>query len=192
MKSSTKKIFVFLIVIIVLLVSLVCYFIFFKKTSECPKCSAVTIKEVEVASKHQYINYQGFKFKMSLDWDFVVAENNYTISNKEENLVLNLTTLNVDYTSFTSSLYQKNYLEELQTSDNITINSSNKEKRNDVDYYIMEGTYNNYNYVIIAIGDDKKTILINAQFLNKVSYDKLKPSVIDFAISPLIEINNQN
>lgn len=192
MKSSIKKMFGLLILVIILLLSILCYFIFFNNKKECPKCSAVTVKEVEVPSKHQFINYRGFKFKMSLDWDFVISDNDYTISNKEENLVLNLTTENVDYTTFTSSLYQKEYLEEIQTSDNMMISSSNKEQRNDVDYYIMEGTYNNYNYVIIAIGDDRKTILINTQFINKVSYDKLKSSVIDFAISPLIKINNQN
>lgn len=192
MKDSSKKIFIGLIMVIIILLAIISYFLFFKKSKECPKCSAVTIKEVEVDPKHQFINYQGFKFKMSLDWDFVISDKDYTISNKEENLVINLTSLDIDYTTFISSTYQKEYLEKVQTSDNIIINKSNKENKNNVDYYIMEGTYNSYNYLIIAIGNDKKTVLINSQFLNKVSYDKLKSSVIDFAISPLIKISREN
>ncbi len=192
MKSSNKKIFIGLIIVIIILLSVVSYLLIFKKDKECPKCSAVTIKEVEVDPKHQFINYQGFKFRMSLDWDFVISDKDYTISNKEENLVINLTSLDIDYTTFISSLYQKEYLEKIQTSDNIIINKSSKENKDGVDYYIMEGTYNSYNYLIIAIGNDKKTILINTQFLNKVSYDKLKSSVVDFAISPLKKINSEN
>lgn len=192
MKNSSKKIFIGLIIVIIILLSIISYLLFFKKSKECPKCSAVTIKEVEVDPKHQFINYQGFKFKMSLDWDFVISDKDYTISNKEENLVINLTSLDIDYTTFISSLYQKEYLEKIQTSDDIIINKSSKENKNNVDYYIMEGTYNSYNYLIIAIGNDKKTVLINTQFLNKVSYDKLKSSVIDFAISPLIKISREN
>lgn len=184
MKSS-KKIFIGLIIVIVILLSIISYLLFFKKNKDCLKCSAVTVKEVEVDPKHQFINYQGFKFRMSLDWDFVISDKDYTISNKEENLVINLTNIDIDYETFISSTYQKEYLEKIQTSDDIIINKSSKENKDGVDYYIMEGTYNSYNYLIVAIGNDRKTVLVNTQFLNKVSFDKLTPSVIDFAISPL-------
>ena len=50
-------------------------------------------------------------------------------------------------------------------------------------YYLYEGSYNNYNYMIVAIGNDKKTVLVKAQFIDKVTFDKLKNDVIDFSLT---------
>ena len=171
----------FLIVLIVILSILLCYFAFFKRNNVEVECSSVSIKEVEVEPKHQYINYQGFKFKMPLDWDFVSKDNNYEISNKEENLFISLNSLPISYEEFLTSTYQNIFLEEIQTSGNIKIENSVNEKN----YYLMEGTNNSYKYMIVVIGNENKVVLVNTQFVDMVSYDKMKKSIIDFSLSAL-------
>ena len=180
-KEKNSGLIFFLIVLIVILSILLCYFAFFKRNNVEVECSSVSIKEVEVEPKHQYINYQGFKFKMPLDWDFVSKDNNYEISNKEENLFISLNSLPISYEEFLTSTYQNIFLEEIQTSGNIKIENSVNEKN----YYLMEGTNNSYKYMIVVIGNENKVVLVNTQFVDMVSYDKMKKSIIDFSLSAL-------
>jgi len=145
------------------------------------KCDAPIEKEVIIEKKptYQLINYQGFRFKMPLDWNFVSLDNNYEISNTDENLFISLDYIDLDYNLFITDEYQKKFLEDIQTSSNTKIENS---KNND-NYYYYEGLNNEYNYSITAVGSDEKVILIKAQFINKLSYDKLKESVINFSVS---------
>ena len=148
-------------------------------------CSPISIKEVEVEPRHQFINFQGFKFRMPLDWDFVSNDNSYELSNKDETLFISLDSIDVSYDEFVSEVYQKTFLEELQTSDNIKIEKSSPKDKDKKEFYLMEGTNNSYNYMITVIGNDNKVVLIKTQFINNVAFDKLKDLVIDFTISAL-------
>lgn len=185
-KNNNLLIIVLLLTIIILF-ALLCYYMFFKKDNKEAECSSVSVKkvEVEVEPTYQYINYQGFKFKMPLDWDFVNNSNLYEISNDEETLFISLESIDISYDEFIADTYQKKFLEELQTSGNIKIEKSSSMDKDKKDYYLMEGTNNNYNYIIAVIGNDEKVILVKTQFVDKLSFDKMKDSVIDFSISAL-------
>lgn len=177
-KEKDNKIVYVLILVVAILASFLVYFAFFNKCSDnCEKCENSTI-EIEVEPNYQLVNYVGFKFKMPLDWDFV-GDLSYTISDKDESIFISFDSINYDFESFTSDEIQKNFLESLQTSDNIKIDKSTKQD----DYYLYEGTFNNYNFLIIAIGDSKKIVLVKTQFVDKVAYEKLKDNVIEFAKS---------
>lgn len=179
-KKDHKNLVIILLVLVILVLLLVLsYFVFFKEEKASGKCSDVEIKEVEVEPKYQYINYQGFKLKMPLEWDFVSLDNVYEISDSDSKIHIELDYLEEDYNKFIEKDYQKTYLEELQTSDDITINSS-EEKDN---YYIFEGTKDSYDYILVAVGNENKTILVNAIFQDKVSYNNYSKDVIKFATS---------
>lgn len=178
-KEKDSKLSYVLIIIILVLSSLLIYSFFFNnKKEECEsKCSAPVV-EIEVDPKYQLINYEGFRFKMPLNWDFVSDKNEYNIADKEETLFITLGYVDKDYDSFASNEYQSIFLENIQTSDNIKVEPKKMDN-----YYLYEGSYNNYNYMIVAIGNDKKTVLVKAQFIDKVTFDKLKNDVIDFSLT---------
>jgi hypothetical protein len=184
-ENNNKRLIYVLCVFIVVLLGTSIYGLFIKKCEECPMCSAVSIKEVEVPPTYQIANYQGAAFKMPLDWNFVNQKDKYAITNKDENIFINIETLAVTYTEFTSEQYQKTYMEELQTTNNIKINKSSNIKEEEKNYYLMEGTYNSYDYMIVAVANNEETVLVKVQFYDNVSYDKLKDDVLNFAISPL-------
>ena len=186
-KKNNNILIISLLLTIIILFVLLCYYMFFKDRDKESICSSFAVKtvEVEVEPKHQYINYQGFKFRMPLEWDFVSTDNKYEISNKDENLFISLESIDLSYDEFKSSSYQKQFLEELQTSGNINIDKEKATEKDKKEYYILEGTNNNYNYIITVVGNDEKVILVKTQFKDKVAYDKLKNSVISFTISAL-------
>ena len=178
-KEKDNKIVYVLIIIIAILISLLIYYMFFNKCEEsCVNCKVSPI-EIEVEPKYQLFNYSGFKFKMPLDWDFV--NENINISNKEETIFISFGVEDVEYETFISDEYQIRFLEQLQTSDNIKIDST----KNYDNYYVFEGNLNNYNYLIVALGNDKKTILVKTQFIDKVTFDKMRDSIIEFATSSI-------
>ena len=184
-KEKDNKIIYIFIIIIAILLSLLAYFIFFKECNsecklDCTKCDNPVV-EIQVDPKYQLINYSGFRFKMPLDWDFIDDNNDYTISNKENNIFISFEKIDEDFELFTSNEYQINYLEKVQTSDNIKIDQSKKEDN----YYMLEGKYNDYNYLIIAIGNDKKTVLVKTQFIDKLTYDDKKNDIIDFVLTSI-------
>ena len=178
-KNKNSLVIPFIIVIIFLIIIIV--ILLFNTKSKELKCDAPIEKEVikEINPDYQLINYQGFRFKMPLDWNFVGSNNNYEISNNDESLFITLDYLTEDYSLFVTDEYQKKFLENIQTSSNTKIeNSKNNDK-----YYYYEGFNNDYNYIIIAVGNNEKVILIKAQFINKVSFDKFKDQVINFSTS---------
>ncbi len=179
-KEKDNKIVYILILIIAILLSLLIYYIFFNNSNKnCDNCEKSTI-EIEVDPKYQLVNYVGFTFKMPLEWDFV-GDESYNISNKDEKLFISFETISNDYNTFISDEIQKSFLESIQTSDNIKIEQIKKQDN----YSLYEGIYNNYNYLIVALGNEKKTVLIKTQFVDKLAFDELKNSVIDFAISSI-------
>ena len=180
-KEKDNKLVYILIIIIAILLSLLIYFAFIKNCKEKNEDCIKPAVPVDIKPKYQLINYAGFKFKTPLDWDFVNDSNDYSISNSEETIFISFENLEVDYETFISNEYQINFLEKLQTSDNIKIINTSKEN----DYYAYEGDFNNYNYLIIALGNDKKTILVKTQFIDKVTYNKSKNDIIEFAISSI-------
>ncbi len=178
-KEKDNKCIYVLILIIAILLSLLIYFIFFNKCeNKKEKCENQTI-EVEVDPKYQLVNYYGFVFKMPLEWDFVKDSNENSISNKEESIYISFDLVDIGYDTFISNEYQTNFLEKLQTSDNIKIDNSKSQDN----YYTFEGTFNNYKYLIIAIGNESKTILVKTQFIDNVTFDNMKNNIIDFAIN---------
>ena len=172
-EEKNSKIVYILFIIIALLSSLLLYFIFFNKNNiECEKCSNI----IEEEPKYQLINYSNFIFEMPIEWNFV---EDYNISNSNKSIFINIKSLDEDYNEFISNEYQISFLEEIQTSDDIKISNLKKEDN----YYLYEGFYNDYRYLIIAIGNDDKTILIKTQFIDEVTYRKEKAKVFDFSLS---------
>lgn len=179
-KEKDNKIIYVLILIIAILIALLVFFAFFKECkNNCDNCEKSTI-EIEVDPKYQLVNYAGFTFKMPLDWNFVGDDSN-NISNKEEKLFINFELINYDYNTFISDEIQRAFLESFQTSDNIKIDNTQKQDN----YYLYEGSFNSYNYLVVALGNDKKTVLVKTKFVDKIAFDELKNDVIDFVISSI-------
>ena len=178
-KEKDNKSVYILIIVIAVLASFLVYYMFFNKCSKsCDNCSN-TPNENEEDPKYQWFNYSGFKFKMPLDWGFV--NENINISNKEESIFISFSVIDEEYEIFTSNEYQTRFLEELQTSDNIRIDNTKKQE----EYIVYEGVLNNYDYLIVALGNDTKTILVKTQFIDKVTFNKMKKTIIEFAKSSI-------
>ena len=182
-KNNNRVIIISLVIIIIVL--LICIFLMLLKPNKekCPICSSVTIKEVEVEPKYQLINYNGFRFKMPLNWNFVSTDNKYEISDVDSKLFISFNYYDTDYSLFSSKEYQRMFLESLQTSGDIKIDSSEELEFNKSKYIVYYGTSNSYNYMLVAIGNEEKIILISSQFVDKLSFDNMKNSVIDFVLS---------
>ena len=126
--------------------------------------------------------------KMNEDENTTIGEkiasniDDYEISNKDENIFISLESIGVSYDEFVSDTYLKQYLEDIQTSGNIKIEKSLNKEKDKKDYYLLEGTNNSYIYVITVIGNDEKVILIKTQYIDNVSYEKLKDVVVDFLL----------
>ena len=185
-KNDSKKIiWILLGIIFVLIFALIFVIIDKENSNDKLKCSSVTIKEVEVDPKYQLINYNGFRFKMPLDWNFVSVDNKYEIVDNDEKLIIELASIDVGYELFSSSEYQKDFLEYIQTIDNIKIDSAKEVVREDKKYYYYEGTNNSYDYLIVAIGNKDKIILVNVKFRDKLALNDLDDTVVDFSLSAL-------
>ena len=182
-KKDNKTIYVLSAIIAVLCLFII--FMFFTNSSYCEKSKCRSELPMEKQLNYQYINFNGNRFKMSLDWKFISDKNQYVISNKKETMYLELTTLDVPYDIFKSSVYQKEYLQKLQTERNVTIDKTSSNESNGIKYYTMDGTYNNYNYYVVVIGDSNNVTIISAQFIDKLTYTNMKQQVIDFAISAI-------
>ena len=180
-KNNNKTIYILSIVIGILCLFIV--FMFFTNSSYCEKSNCRSELPMEKQLNYQYINYNGNRFKMSLDWKFISDKNLYEISNKKETMYMTLSALDVPYDIFKSSVYQKEYLQKLQTEKNITIDKTSSNESNGVKYYTMDGTYNSYNYYVVVIGDSDSVTIISAQFIDKLTYTNMKQQVIDFATS---------
>lgn len=183
-KKSNLLVISLIIIIILLLLGFV-YLLFFKKCPEKEQCDCVMYKEVEVEVEHQLINYQGLRFFMPLDWNFVSNDDSYQISNLDNNLLIVLNYVDIDFDSFISESYQKTYLEELQTSGNIKIEKKNTITKDDVVYYLMEGSKDSYTYMVVVVGNASKTVLVSVQFEDNISFNDNKENVINFAISSI-------
>ena len=180
-KNNSKTIIICLSIVIVLLSLVIIFLLLNNKSDNGGKCRSVAPIEKEL--KYQFINYNGYRFKMPLDWSFISEENAYEIINEKETMYVTLTTIKDSYEEFITSDYQKEYLEKIQVENNMTINKSSSGESNGVSYYYMDGTYNSYNYYVVAIGDDDSVILISAQFIDKLTYTNNKQNIIDFAVS---------
>ncbi len=174
---------VLILTIVVVILSIFIFVMFFINGSFCEDSKCRSVMPIEKELKYQYINYNGYRFKMSLDWKFIGKGNTYEISNRKETMYMTLNTIDMSYDSFISSSFQKEYLEKLQTENSITINKASGYENNDMRYYILDGIYNSYNYYVVVIGDSESVTVISAQFIDKLTYTNMKQSVIDFATS---------
>ena len=179
--NNSKYINIILLSIIVILIIIIIIIIFNKDEKNCPICDSTNNNETVIEPSYQLINYDGFRFKMPLDWNFVSNSNKYEIADKESKVYIYLKSSNMGYESFSEKDYQKEFLEALQTSDDIKIDGSEEKEEGNSNYILYFGTASSYNYLLVAIGNEEKTILINAQFVDKLSYDTLKDKVIEFA-----------
>ena len=177
-EEKNNKLVYILFIIIIILVGLLLYFIFInKEKKECDKCNA----PIEEEPKYQLINYANFTFKMPLDWKFINDDSDSGITDTDNSIFISFEVIDESYNMFIQEEYQIDFLENLQTSDNIKIDQI-KEYNN---CFLYEGTYNNYDYLVVAKGNEKKTILIKTIFSNKSSYDKQRNKIIDFSLSDI-------
>ena len=130
--------------------------------------------------QYQLISYDNYNFKMNNDWTLF---NGSEIKNNKETMHISLSTLDVPFEEFTSSEYQKEFLESYQTDNNLIINKTDKEIVEDKEYFYMDGFSNSYNYYVVVIGDENKVVLISSEFIDKITYTDLKQDLIDFALS---------
>lgn len=181
--DKKNNIIISLLVIIIIILCFVIVFVAFnKKCSNVVKCNSSVPLDKNI--QYQFINYGGYRFTMPLDWYFIGEENKYEISNKKETIYMTLSTIeDISYDEFIIETYQKEFLEAYQTENNLTINKSYESENNNIKCYVYEGILNNYNYLVIAIGDEDKVILSATQFIDKLTYTNMRQNIIDFATS---------
>jgi len=184
--SKKNKIVIIILLVIILMLALgLFYFLFIKKEKECDKCECTPeIKFVEKKPTIQYINFNGYRFSIPLDWSFEGNTSDYKFINNAENMYVSISSLDtITYDLFISSDYQKMYIEKLQSESDIFINHKEEKSVEELKYYIMDGTYDSYNYVIIVTENENGVFVINAQFENNSVYTNKKDEVINFAVS---------
>lgn len=187
---KTKKGIVTIILLIIIIIALsttLVYLLVFKEEKECEVCEKCPEPEVEIIEKeptYQYVNFNGYRFKIPLDWNFEGDSSEYRFINEEENVYVLISNLNsVSYSTFSNDDYQKIYQEKLQTDYNISINNAEEKILDDKNYYLMEGTYESYKYIIVVTENSNGIFLTEAQFENNSVYTNKKQEVIDFALS---------
>lgn len=185
--KSNKAVVIIMLVIILGLLGGLSYFVFFKEEKECEVCKKCPKPEPEIIEKEptvQYINFSGYRFEMPLDWNFEGDSEDYKFTNEKENIYVLISKLDdITYSTFISEEYQKIYVEKLQSDYDIFINNKEEKKKDNKNYYIMEGTFESYNYIIIVTENEDGIFLTEAQFESNSVYTNKKQEVIDFAIS---------
>lgn len=184
-KKNNKLVLILSLIIVILLIVLIYLVIDKENMSKEKECSYNTIKEVEVDPKYQLINYNGFRFKMPLEWDFVSTDTKYEIADKEEKVFITFSSIDMDYESFRAVEFQRQFLELTQTAGDVKIDSSEEKEKDNKKYYLYIGTNNSYNYIMVAVGNNTKSILVKAQFIDKIAYNDLEDKIIDFALTAI-------
>ncbi len=178
-EEKDNKIVYILIIVIAILLSIVSYYLFFNKCkNDCSKCE---ITPLDNEPKYQLINYSALTFKMPLNWSFVNDNTDYAITDSDNKIFISMETILASYNLFITNDYQNNFLEEIQTSNNIKIDKSKQEDN----YYIYEGTYNSYNYLVIAVASGNRVVLVKTQFVDQATYNKQKKNVVEFVLSSI-------
>ena len=130
--------------------------------------------------QYQLIKYNNYNFKMPNEWSFI---NNSEIKNDKETMHILLSTIDVPFDTFIEEEYQKEFLENYQTDNNVTVNKSGKEQFEDLEYFYMDGFSNSYNYYVVVIGNKDNVVLISAEFIDKITHTNLRQDLIDFALT---------
>ncbi len=186
LKINNKKTLIFIIIIIILLLVLSfvlnIYLLFFRENKvvdNCPKCE----EQKEVIVKEKYINYNGYNFMIPEEWNFVSSDNSYKLSNKDNNLEIELLSDETNYEDFKNEEVLKPYLQDLQVEMNISKVNSKEITENDNTYYFIEGKKDSYLYNRVILPCDSGMIMIDVLYENQKSYNNLKNDVINFATS---------
>ena len=186
LKINNKKTLIFIIIIIILLLVLSfvlnVYLLFFRENKvvdNCPKCE----EQKEVIVKEKYINYNGYNFMIPEEWNFVSSDNSYKLSNKNNNLEIELLSDETNYEDFKNEEVLKPYLQDLQVEMNISKVNSKEITENEKTYYFIEGKKDSYLYNRVILPCDSGMIMIDVLYENQKSYNNLKNDVINFATS---------
>ena len=186
-KETNQKTLLFPIicVVIVLLLSTIAYLLFFK-TEKCKECICPQqeIKYIEKEPTIQYINFQGYRFSIPLDWNFEGNSSEYKFINIEETIYVLVSDLEtIDYNTFISEEFRNVYLDTLQTKYDISIKNTREKEQDEKKYYIMEGIRDSYNYNIIITEKESGIFITEVQFESNNVYAEKKQEVINFALS---------
>ena len=188
LKINNKKTIIFLVIVISLLLVLSfvlnIYLLFFrenkvKEIDNCPKCE----EQKEIIIKEKYINYNGYNFMIPNEWNFVSNDNEYKLSNNDNNLEIELLLDETNYEDFKNEEILKPYLQDLQVKKNISKVSSKEMSENDKTYYFIEGKKDSYLYNRVMLPCDSGMIMIDVLYENQKAYNNLKNDVINFATS---------
>ena len=180
-KKNNTSTFIYSLIAVIVALILVILFLLNNKCNKNDKCRSVAPIEKEL--QYQLINYNGYNFRMPLDWSFISDSNNYEITNSKETMYMTLNTIKIAYDEFVTAEFQHDYLEKLQTENNIKINKSSSGETANIKYYFLDGIYNSYNYCVVVVGDEDSVVLISTEFIDKLTYTNLKQVIIDFAVS---------
>lgn len=185
--TKNNKGFIILTLIIFLFAFLTIYLgyeLHSSKEVECICEEKTKVVEKIIEPSYQLINYDGNIYKLSLDYSFYSSDNVYNFLNNDKTIYIKLSKItDVSFDTFITSDYQKEYVQNLQMNKNIIIRSSGLKTENDISYYILEGEYDSYSYMIIATKNKEEIILTEVQFESKVALNSKKNELIDFALS---------
>ena len=186
LKLNNKKTLMFLVIIVLLLLGfsliLNVYLLFFRENRVIDKCSKCE-EQKEVVVKEKYINYNGYNFMIPNEWNFVSSDNSYKLSNKDNNLDIELLIDETSYEDFKNEEKLKQYLQDLQVKKNISKISNKEMSENEKTYYFIEGKKDSYLYNRVILPCDNGMIMIDVLYENQKAYNNLKKDVINFATS---------
>lgn len=169
-------------VVILILISLFLGYKLHKKRNI--KCdNNIKVVETAIEPDYKYINYEGYTFKIPLDFSFSSINSEYKLINSNKTIYISFSKEDILYSEFTSANYQKEYIEKLQQENNILIKKSSSRKNNNIDYYLLEGTYDTYSYMIIILNREDGIFKIEVQYIDNTILNSNRDKMIDFALS---------
>ncbi len=179
-RSEKIKELALIIVILLLICSVFLNFMLYIKRND-KKCEECKLCEEKVESKK--INIEGYNFTISNDWLLTIENDKVLLTDNDESLSVHLSLNNDSYDLITKNDNLKVYIEELQSKDNVFINSYKEETKNDIKYYIMEGKKDDFPYINILVDKGGKTFSATGIFENETSLSKNQEKIIETIIN---------
>ena len=148
------------------------------------ECEEQEPQEIEKIVISKTINIEGYEFSFDDKWNLNIDKDKLSLSNKDQTANIHFELNDYNYETLIKEEKIKQYIEDLQVNDNVTINTYKEEIRNDSKYYYLEGTNKeNYPYVNILVGKEEKTFSIKGVFENSKALEQYKTTIVDIILN---------
>ena len=151
------------------------------RKKDCKENESEPVEKIVISKT---INIEGYEFSFDDKWNLNIDKDKLSLSNKDQTANFHFELNEYNYETLIKEENIKKYIEDLQVSDNVTINIYKEEIRKDSKYYYLEGTNKeNYTYVNILVGKEDKTFSIKGVFENAKALEQNKSTIVDIILN---------